>query len=65
MNKKLITMGLIGGTAIVTIFGIILPELYAGIASMGIGGASLFSALQVYKDSARKKINKVILEELR
>ena len=65
MNKKFITMGLIGGTAIVTIFGIILPELYTGIASMGIGGASLFSALQVYKDSARKKINKVILEELR
>ena len=58
-------MGLIGGTAIVTIFGIILTDLYAGIASMGIGGASLFSALQVYKDSARKKINKVILEELR
>ena len=65
MNKRLITMGLIGGTAIVTIFGTILPELYTGVASMGIGCASLFSALQVYKDSARKKISKVILEELR
>lgn len=58
-------MGLIGGTAIVTIFGIILPELYTGVASMGIGGASLFSALQVYKDSARKKINKMVLQQLR
>ena len=65
MNKRLITMGLIGGTAIVTIFGIILPELYTGVASMGIGGASLFSALQVYKESARRKINKMLLEELR
>jgi hypothetical protein len=65
MNKKLITMGLISGTVIVTIFGIILPELYTGIASMGIGGASLFSALQVYKDSARKKINKMVLQQLR
>ena len=65
MNKKLITMGLIGGTAIVTIFGIILTDLYAGIASMGIGGASLFSALQVYTDSARKKINKMVLQQLR
>ena len=65
MNKRLITMGLIGGTAIVTIFGTVLPELYTGVACMGIGGASLFSALQVYKDSARKKIDKVILEELR
>ncbi|MDQ2684236.1 MAG: hypothetical protein M3Y25_00165 [Thermoproteota archaeon] len=65
MNKKLITMGLIGGTAIVTIFGIILPELYTGVASMGIGGASLLSALQVYKDSARKKINKMVLQQLR
>ncbi|MDQ2685694.1 MAG: hypothetical protein M3Y25_07620 [Thermoproteota archaeon] len=65
MNKRLITMGLIGGTAIVTSLGIALPELYTGVASMGIGGASLFSALQVYKESARRKINKMLLEELR
>ena len=65
MNERLITMGLIGGTAIVTSLGIALPELYTGIASMGIGGASLFSALQVYKDSARKKINKMVLQQLR
>jgi hypothetical protein len=65
MNKKLITMGLIGGTALVTGIGIALPELYTGIASMGIGGASLISALQVYKDSARRKINKMLLQELR
>ncbi len=58
-------MGLIGGTAIVTSLGIALPELYTGVASMGIGGASLFSALQVYKESARRKINKMLLEELR
>lgn len=65
MNKRLIAMGLIGGTAVVTSIGIALPELYTGIASMGIGGASLFTALQVYKESARRKINKMLLEELR
>jgi hypothetical protein len=32
---------------------------------MGMGGASLLGALQVYKDSARKKINKMLLQELR
>jgi hypothetical protein len=65
MNKRLIAIGLIGGTAVVTSIGIALPELYTGIASMGIGGASLFTALQVYKDSARRKINKMLLQELR
>jgi len=65
MNKRLITMGLIGGTAIVTALGLALPELYIGMASMVMGGASLCMALQVYKDSAKRKINKVMLEELR
>ncbi len=65
MNKRLITIGLISGTAIVTGLGFALPELYTGIASMVMGGASLSMALQVYKDSARRKINKMILEELR
>lgn len=65
MNKKTITIGLISGTAIVTGLGIVLPELYTGIASMGIGGLSLFMALQVYNDSAKRKISKLVLEELR
>jgi hypothetical protein len=65
MNKRLITMGLISGTAIVTNLGIALPELYTGITGMGLGGASLSIALQVYKDSAKRKINKMLLEELR
>ena len=65
MNKRLITMGLIGGTAIVTGLGIAFPELYIAMASMVMGGASLSMALQVYKDSARRKINKIMLEELR
>lgn len=65
MNKILITIGLISGTAIVTGLGIALPELYTGIASMVMGGASLSMALQVYRDSAKRKINKMILEELR
>jgi len=65
MNNRLITIGLISGTAIVTGLGIALPELYTGIASMVMGGVSLAMALQVYKDSARRKINKMILEELR
>ena len=65
MNKRLITIGLIGGTAIVTGLGLALPELYIGMASMVMGGASLCMALQVYKDSAKRKINKIMLEELR
>ena len=62
MNNRLTTIGLISGTAIVTGLGIALPELYTGIASMVMGGASLVMALQVYKESARRKINKMILE---
>ena len=65
MYKKIVTMGLIVGTAIVTGLGIIFPELYTGIASMVIGGASLSMALQVYNDSTKRKINKMVLEELR
>lgn len=65
MNKKTITIGLISGTAIVTSLGIILPEWYTGIASIGIGGLSLSMAVQVYKDSAKRKISKLILEDLR
>ena len=58
-------MGLISGTAIVTGLGIALPDLYMGIASMVMGGAALSVALQVFMDSAKRKINKMILEELR
>ena len=58
-------MGLISGTALVIGLGIALPELYTGIASMVMGGASLSMALQVYRDSAKRKINKMLLEELR
>ena len=58
-------MGLIGGTAIVTGLGIALPESYMAVASMVMGGASLSMALQVYKDSAKRKINKIMLEDLR
>jgi len=65
MNKKLVTMVLISGTALVTSLGITLPELYTGIASVAIGGASLSMALQVYKESAQRKINRWVLEELR
>ena len=65
MNNRLITIGLISGTAIVTGLGFALPELYTGIASMVMGGASLVMALQVYKESERRKISKMILEELR
>jgi len=58
-------MVLISGTALVTSLGITLPELYTGIASVAIGGASLSMALQVYKESAQRKINRWVLEELR
>ena len=65
MNKKLITKGLISGTVMFTGIGIAFPELPVGIASVMMGGTSIGFALQVLKESARRKIDKMILEELR
>ena len=58
-------MGLISGTVMLTGIGIVSPELSVGIASMMMGGTSIGFALQVLKESARRKIDKVILEDLR
>jgi len=65
MNKKLITVGLISGTVMFTSIGFIFPELSIGIGSMIMGGISIGFALQVLKESARGKIDKLILEDLR
>ncbi len=65
MNKELITMGLISGTVMLTGIGFVFPELSIGMASMIMGGTSIVFALQVLKESARRKIDKVILEDLR
>ena len=45
--------------------GIVMPELSIGIGSLLTGGISLGIALQVLKESAKRKINKTILQELR
>ena len=55
MNKKLITMGLISGTVMLTGIGIVFPELSVGIGSVMMGGTSIVFALQVLKESAKKK----------
>ena len=65
MNKRLITMVLISGTVMLTGIGIVYPELSVGIGSVMMGGTSIYFALQVLKESARRKIDKVILEDLR
>jgi hypothetical protein len=65
MNKKLITMGLISGAVMSTSIGFVFPELSIGIASMMMGGTSIVFAMQVLKESARRKIDNVILEDLR
>ena len=65
MNKKSIAVGLISGTVMLTGIGIVFPELFVGIGSVLMGGTSLGFALQVRKESARNKIDKTILEELR
>jgi hypothetical protein len=65
MNKKLITVGLISGTVMFTSIGFIFPEPSIGIGSMIMGGISIGLALQVLKESARGKIDKLILEDLR
>ena len=65
MNKKSIAVGLISGTVMLTGIGIVFPELSVGIGSVMMGGTSLGFALQVWKESARNKIDKTILEELR
>jgi hypothetical protein len=65
MNKKLITISLISGTVMFTSIGIVTPELLIGIGSLLMGGTSLGFALQVLKESAKRKIDKTILQELR
>ena len=65
MNKKLITVGLISSTVMFTSIGFIFPEPSIGIGSMIMGGISIGFALQVLKESARGKIDKLILEDLR
>ena len=65
MNKKLITISLISGTVMFTGVGIVIPELSIGIGSLLMGGTSLGFALQVLKESAKRKIDKTILQELR
>ena len=65
MNKKLITVGLISGTVMIIGIGIVYPELSVGIGSVMMGGTSIVFALQVLKESAKRKIDKMVLEDLR
>ena len=65
MNNKLITMGLISGTGMLTGIGIVFPEISVGIGSVIMGGTSIVFSLQVLKEAAKRKIDKMILEELR
>jgi len=65
MNKILITMGLISGTVMIIGIGIVYPELSVGIGSVMMGGTSIVFALQVLKESAKRKIDKMVLEDLR
>ncbi len=65
MNKKLITMGLISGAGMFTGIGIIVPELSVGIGSVIMGWTSIVFSLQVLKEATKRKIDKMILEELR
>jgi len=65
MNKRLITTVLISGTVMLTGIGIVYPELSVGIGSVMMGGTSIYFALQVLKESAKRKIDKMILEDLR
>ncbi|GKS61824.1 hypothetical protein YTPLAS21_12820 [Candidatus Nitrosocosmicus sp.] len=66
MNKKLITtIGLISVTVMFIGIGIVIPELSVGIGSLVMGAASVGFASQVLKESAKKKIDNRILQELR
>ena len=65
MNNKLITMGLISGTGMLTGIGIVFPELSVSVGSVIMGGTSIVFSLQVLKEAAKRKIDKIILEELR
>ena len=65
MNKRLITTVLISGTVMLTGIGIVYPELSVGIGSVMMGGTSIYFALQVLKESAKRKIDQMILEDLR
>ena len=65
MNNKIITMGLISGTGMLTGIGIVFPELSVSVGSVIMGGTSIVFSLQVLKEAAKRKIDKIILEELR
>ncbi len=65
MNKRLITIGLISGTVIVSSMGIAIPKPSMGIANMAMESSSLSIALQVFKESAKRKMGKLNLEEHR
>lgn len=65
MNKRLITMGLIAGTALISGIGTMYPNIFVGIASMTIGATSLALAFHVLKESAKRRIDKIILNDLR
>lgn len=65
MNKKLITtIGLIPVTIMFVGIGIVIPELSVGIGSLVMGGVSVRFALQVLKESTKRKVDRLILQEL-
>ena len=45
--------------------GIVFPELSVSVGSVIMGGTSIVFSLQVLKEAAKRKIDKIILEELR
>ena len=55
MNNKLITMGLISGTGMLTGIGIVFPELSVSVGSVIMGGTSIVFSLQVLKEAAKRK----------
>lgn len=65
MNTKKLTMGLIAGTASVTVLGILVPEPSIAVTNVVMGGSSLILAFHLLAKSARRKISKTILEEMR
>lgn len=54
---------MICGLAIFPPLGVVLPELF-GIGSILMGGTLLGFSLHILKESAKRKIDKLILEEL-
>lgn len=65
MNIKSVAWTCAVGTAAVTVAGIFVNSPALAIASVGLGGAAMVSALRVRYENKRMRVSEKMLEQLR